>query len=147
MNISPVTRLTARWLDTADHQIAIAARHDLVKHLKSPGNTQDQIDQWLSYAPEMTTLEGETPAEVIETEASMPECRDGLGRIMRRAVHPFCGTTALSAMPQFSHGLLRRKFRHLAQRIQAVLAEIELPAAVFPVAYGRRAHANQFGKL
>ena len=69
MNISPVTRLTARWLDTADHQIAIAARHDLVKHLKSPGNTQDQIDHWLSYAPEMTAREGETPAEVIETEA------------------------------------------------------------------------------
>jgi hypothetical protein len=68
---TPITRLTLRWLEIADHESAIAARHDLVNHLESAGNTQDQVDHWLCYTPEMTALEGEMLTEVIETEACM----------------------------------------------------------------------------
>ena len=78
MSISPITRLTLRWLEVAERQAAIAAKHDLINHLGSAGNTQDQIDHWLCYAPEMTALEGETLAEVIETEACMAKIQ---GRI------------------------------------------------------------------
>lgn len=78
MNISPITRLTLRWLEVADREAANTAKHDLINLLESAGNTQDQTDHWLCYAPEMTALEGETLAEVIETEACMAKLQ---GRI------------------------------------------------------------------
>jgi len=40
-------------------------------HLQAVGNTRDQIEHWLSYAPEMSAGEGETLPAVIETELIM----------------------------------------------------------------------------
>ena len=69
--ISQITRLTLRWLETADNETATSSRYDLIDYLERIGSTQDKIDHWLSYAAEMTALENETLASVIETEAIM----------------------------------------------------------------------------
>ena len=66
MRTSPITRLTLRWLDSADDAVASATARELVDHLGVAGNTQDQINYWVSYAPEMSAGPGETLAEVIE---------------------------------------------------------------------------------
>jgi hypothetical protein len=76
MEIFQTTRLTLRWSEIADLEAATVARHDLAKYLEPGGNTQGQIDHWLSYAPDMTALQGETLAEVIETEASKAKIQD-----------------------------------------------------------------------
>ena len=68
--LSSITRLTLRWLESADREAAITAKNELVDHLTEIGNREEQIDYWLSYAGEMSAVEGETLAEVIETEAS-----------------------------------------------------------------------------
>ena len=67
--LSPITRLTLAWLQSADREAAISARNELVDYLTELGNRQEQIDYWLNYAAEMSAVEGETLAEVIETEA------------------------------------------------------------------------------
>ena len=69
--LSQLTRLTLRWIEAGDYETGIAAKDDLVKYLEGAGNNQDQVDHWLSYSSEMTALEGETLAEVIEVEAIM----------------------------------------------------------------------------
>ena len=66
--------MTLRWIEAGDHDTAIAAiaaKHDLVRFLEGAGNSQDQVDHWLSYSSEMAALEGETLAAVIEVEAIM----------------------------------------------------------------------------
>ena len=69
-HLSHITRLTLRWLESADRETAITARNELVDLLTEQGNRQEQIDYWLSYAAEMSAVQGETLAdEVIETEA------------------------------------------------------------------------------
>jgi len=47
--------------------------------LKATGNSQAQIEYWLSYAAEMSALEDETLESVIETEAIMARMQ---GRIL-----------------------------------------------------------------
>ena len=69
--LSLFTRLTLRWTEAGDYDAAITAKDDLVGYLEDAGNSQDQVDYWLSYSSEMTALEGETLAVVIETEAIM----------------------------------------------------------------------------
>lgn len=69
--LSQLTRLTLRWIEAGDYDTAIAAKDNLVKYLEAAGNSQDQVDHLLSYSSEMTALEGEAPAAVIETEAIM----------------------------------------------------------------------------
>jgi len=44
--------------------------------LKASGNSQDQIEYWLSYAAEMSALEDETLESVIETEVIMAGKQD-----------------------------------------------------------------------
>jgi len=68
IHTTPTTRLTLRWLESPDRETAIAARNDLVDHLTEAGNSQEQIENWLNYIPEMTPLEGETLASILETE-------------------------------------------------------------------------------
>lgn len=68
MPLSPITRLTVRWLNSADDATAKAAAGELIELLHARSNSQDQIEYWLSYAGEMTAGPGEPLAQVIETE-------------------------------------------------------------------------------
>ena len=63
--------MTLRWIEAGDHDTAITAKANLVRYLEGTGNSQNGVDLWLSYSSEMTALEGETLAEVIEVEAIM----------------------------------------------------------------------------
>ena len=69
--LSQLMRLTLHWIEAGDYDTAIAAKHDLVRFLEGAGDSQDQVDHWLSFSSEMTALEGETLAAVIEVEAIM----------------------------------------------------------------------------
>jgi hypothetical protein len=61
--------MALRWLEVPDREVDIVTSKDLVKYLESAGNTQTQIDYWFDYSSNMSAVDGETPAEVIETEA------------------------------------------------------------------------------
>ena len=63
--------MTLRWIEAGDHDTTITAKANLVRYLEGTGNSQNGVDHWLSYSSEMTALEGETLAEVIEVEAIM----------------------------------------------------------------------------
>jgi hypothetical protein len=67
--LSRLTHLTLRILEAPDTETAMVAEEALVDYLVDAGNTQEQIDYWLGYSSNMSAVEGETLAEVIETEA------------------------------------------------------------------------------
>ena len=68
-HVSRLTRLTLRWLENGN-------RTELVEYLETNGNSQSQIDHWLSYAAEMSALEVETLDSVIETEAILARMQE-----------------------------------------------------------------------
>jgi hypothetical protein len=63
-HLSGITRATLRWLEGGGTKA-------LIEYLETVGSSQAQIDLWLSYAAEMGAVEGETLAEVIETEVAL----------------------------------------------------------------------------
>ena len=67
--LTRITRLTLRWLEAPDREVDIATSRDLTKYLESAGNSQTQIDYWFDHSSNMSAVDGETLAEVIETEA------------------------------------------------------------------------------
>lgn len=84
--IPQITRLTLRWLEAPDRDAATATMQDLVDYMKSASNTQEQVDYWVDYSSNMMALEGETLAEVIETEAI-------LAKIQGQIIYANCSST------------------------------------------------------
>jgi hypothetical protein len=74
--LSRITRLTLRWLEAPDRDTAIATMQDLVDYMKGASNTQEQVDYWMDYSSNMSAVDGETLAEVIETEAILAKMQE-----------------------------------------------------------------------
>ena len=66
--VTSVGAYIAEHFSAAGGRLDEEARDHLVDFLQSVGNTEEQIDYWLSYSVELTAFEDETLESVIETE-------------------------------------------------------------------------------
>ena len=79
MLLSQLTRLTLRWpqaVETGSDDALEVAEDRLVEYLVSAGNSESQIDLWLSYSAVMMAHDGETIESVMETEVIMAKMQE-----------------------------------------------------------------------